>query len=173
MDPASFLEANKSDRVGKVISKKHVEDRFYAVIDLNYDDLSATTGRRDSSCPAKWQNLFLVVLQRFAGLINKLQLLTVDWFHHQELWEKAKKQPAMSKIDEKDLKLYTSSKLAAAKTKPEEAKSSLSKDSKPRVVSQSKFGSAPFWWSCWEALIRRALANTEISTFFAGRRFWC
>lgn len=175
-----ILEVNKVTELEKLFKRKHVEDRFYAVIDLKHDDPELQPQTKDklvSSEVTKFVSelVFTKGLHGFDKQIAVVQQMIDSII--KELWEKAKETTSNVKIDEKDAKLYTSSKLAAAKTrKPEEAEIFLVEgDSAAGSIKSNrdpKFQAVlPLRGKILnveKATIERALANTEISTFFAA-----
>lgn len=175
-----ILETNKVTELEKLFKKKHVEDRFYAIIDLKHDDPELQPQTKDKLVSSEVVKFVSeLVLTRALSGFDK-QIATVHQMIDsviKELWEKAKEATSNAKIDEKDAKLNTSSKLAAAKTRnPEEAEIFLVEgDSAAGSIKSNRDSTfqavLPLRGKILnveKTTIEKALANTEISTFFSA-----
>ena len=177
---ALINKVNSNTPIDKLIKRKHVEDRFYAVIDLKHDDPELQPQTKDKLVSDEVTKfvadaVFSNGVNGFDRQIAIIQSVISDVI--KELWEKAKETDENVKIDEKDAKLYTSSKLASAKGKnPEENELFLVEgDSAGGSIKSNRDPSfqaiLPLRGKVLnveKSTLEKALANAEISTFFAA-----
>lgn len=177
---ALINKVNNNTPIDKLMKRKHVEDRFYAIIDLKHDDPEIQPQTKDKLVSEEVTKfvadaVFSNGVTGFDRQIAVVQAVISDII--KELWEKSKEIDENVKIDEKDAKLYTSSKLAAAKGKnPEENELFLVEgDSAGGSIKSNRDPSfqaiLPLRGKVLnveKSTLEKALANAEISTFFAA-----
>lgn len=173
-------QVNKTTELEKLFKKKHVEDRFYAIIDLKHDDPELQPQTKDklvSEEVTKFvaDSVFSKALHGFDRQIATIHNL-IDAII-KELWEKAKEADKNVKIDDKDAKLFTSSKLASAKgNKPElnelflvegdSAGGTIKSNRDPNF--QAILALRGKVLNVEKSSLEKALANAEITTFFSA-----
>lgn len=173
-------QVNKTTELEKLFKKKHVEDRFYAIIDLKHDDPELQPQTKDklvSEEVTKFvaDSVFAKALHGFDRQIATIHNL-IDAII-KELWEKAKEADKNVKIDDKDAKLFTSSKLASAKgNKPElnelflvegdSAGGTIKSNRDPNF--QAILALRGKVLNVEKSSLEKALANAEITTFFSA-----
>ena len=177
---ALINKVNNNTPIDKLMKRKHVEDRFYAIIDLKHDDPEIQPQTKDKLVSEEVTKfvadaVFSNGVTGFDRQIAVVQAVISDVI--KELWEKSKEIDENVKIDEKDAKLYTSSKLAAAKGKnPEENELFLVEgDSAGGSIKSNRDPSfqaiLPLRGKVLnveKSTLEKALANAEISTFFSA-----
>lgn len=171
---------NKPIPIEKLFKRKHIEDWFYAIIDVKHDDPELQPQTKEKLVSQEVVSFVSdVVYHQTVTAFDKqiTHIQTVINAIIKQLWEKAKTATSNVKINERDAKLFTSSKLASAKSKnPEEKELFLVEgDSAAGTIKSNR--DAQFQavlalrgkiLNVEKATIESALANVEISTFFSA-----
>lgn len=166
--------------VDKLFKRKHVEDKFYAIIDLKHDDPELQPQTKDKLVSEEVTKFVAdAVFTKSIHGFDK-QVAVIHTFMDaiiKELWQKAKEMDDNVKIDEKDAKLFTSSKLASAKgNKPELNELFLVEgDSAGGTIKSNRDPSFQAILALRGKVLNvekssldKALANAEITTFFSA-----
>lgn len=166
--------------VDKLFKRKHVEDKFYAIIDLKHDDPELQPQTKDKLVSEEVTKFVAdAVFTKSIHGFDK-QVAVIHTFMDaiiKELWLKAKEMDDNVKIDEKDAKLFTSSKLASAKgNKPElnelflvegdSAGGTIKSNRDPNF--QAILALRGKVLNVEKSSLDKALANAEITTFFSA-----